>query len=90
MIYAEAERMERLVNNLLDMTRLESGGLRLKKEWQPLQEVIGSALHHLDRRLAGRQVKTDVPPGLPLVLIDGSGIEQVLANLIDNAVEYTP
>ena len=54
-IFAEAERMERLINNLLDMTRLESGGLALKKEWQPLQEVIGSALHHLDRRLAGRR-----------------------------------
>jgi two-component system sensor histidine kinase KdpD len=90
MIYGEAERMERLVNNLLDMTRLESGGLRLKKQWQHLQEVIGSALRHLDRRLAGRQVKTDVPSGLPLVLMDGSAIEQVLANLIDNAVEYTP
>lgn len=90
LIAAEAERMERLVNNLLDMTRLESGALRLNKQWQPLQEVIGSALHHLERRLGGRRVNTDVPSELPLVLIDGSAIEQVLTNLIDNALEYTP
>ena len=89
-ICSEAERMERLINNLLDMTRLESGGLSLKKEWQPLQEVIGSALHHLDRRLRGRNVRTDVAPDLPLVRIDGMAVEQVLVNLIDNAVEYTP
>ena len=89
-IQAEAERMERLITNLLDMTRLESGGLRLKKEWQPLQEVVGSVLHHLDRRLRGRAVKADVPGDLPLVLVDGQAIEQVLTNLIDNAVEYTP
>jgi two-component system sensor histidine kinase KdpD len=89
-IQAEAERMERLITNLLDMTRLESGGLSLKREWQPLQEVVGSVLHHLDRRLRGREVKTDVPPDLPLVRIDGPAVEQVLTNLIDNAVEYTP
>jgi two-component system, OmpR family, sensor histidine kinase KdpD len=89
-IYAEAERMDRLINNLLDMTRLESGGMVVKKEWQPLQEVIGSALHRLDRRLRGRPVTTNVPADLPLVHIDGVLIEQVLMNLLDNAVEYTP
>jgi len=89
-IRSEAERMERLITNLLDMTRLESGGLVVKKEWQPLQEVIGSALHHVDSRLAGRQVRIDLPSDLPLVHIDGVAIEQVLANLIDNAAEYTP
>jgi two-component system sensor histidine kinase KdpD len=89
-IYEEAGRMERLVNNLLDMTRLESGGLVLKREWQPLQEVVGSALRHLDRRLSGREVRADLPPDLPLVQIDGVAVEQVLVNLIDNAIEYTP
>jgi two-component system sensor histidine kinase KdpD len=72
------------------MTRMEAGGLVLKKEWQPLQEVVGSALHHLDRRLSGRDVKTDLPPDLPLVHMDGVAIEQVLANLIDNVLEHTP
>ena len=87
---SEAERMERLITNLLDMTRLESGGLALKKEWQPLAEVVGSTLRHLDRRLRNREVRIDLPPDLPLMHIDGLAVEQVLANLIDNAVEYTP
>ena len=89
-IYGEAERMERLINNLLDMTRLESGGLVLKKQWQPLAEVVGSALHHLERRLRGRSVKADLPADLPLVQIDDLAIEQVLVNLIDNALEHAP
>jgi two-component system sensor histidine kinase KdpD len=86
----QAERMERLINNLLDMTRLESGGLHPRKEWQPVQEVIGSALHHLDKRLSGRLVTTHVPADLPLVPFDAISIEQVLVNLLDNALEYTP
>jgi K+-sensing histidine kinase KdpD len=90
MIASEADRMERLITNLLDMTRLESGGLVLKKEWQHLQEVVGSALHHLNGRLREREIKIDLPPDLPLIQFDAVAIEQVLANLIDNAVEYTP
>ena len=86
-IYAEAERMDRLITNLLDMTRLESGGLVLRKEWQPLEEVVGSTLRHLDRRLRDRDVRTVIPRDLPLVEIDGITIEQVLANLLDNAAE---
>ena len=60
-ISSEADRMERLITNLLDMTRLESGGLTIRREWHPLAEVVGSALHHLDRRLRGRAVRTDIP-----------------------------
>jgi K+-sensing histidine kinase KdpD len=90
MVLSESERMERLVTNLLDMTRLESGGLRLRKEWVPLAEVIGSALHHIDRRLHGRQIDINVPDDLPMVQIDSVGIERVLVNLLDNAIEYTP
>jgi two-component system sensor histidine kinase KdpD len=90
MIGGESERMERLINNLLDMTRLESGGMQLRREWQPVSEVIGSALHHLDKRLAGREVKVNVPADLPLVKIDAVSMEQVLVNLLDNALQYTP
>ena len=82
--------MERLINNLLDMTRLESGGIALKKEWQPLQEVIGSTLHALDRRLRGREVTTRLTADLPLVNIDPVAVQQVLSNLLDNVVEYSP
>ncbi len=89
-IYDEAERMDSLVNNLLDMTRLEAGGLNLKKEWQPIEEVIGSALHHLDKRLRGREVKVEIAPDLPLAPFDAISIEQVLVNILDNAVDCTP
>jgi two-component system sensor histidine kinase KdpD len=89
-LVSEAERMERLINNLLDMTRLEAGGLSLRREWQPIHEVIGSALHHLERRLKDREVKLDIPATLPMVHTDTAAMEQVVANLLDNALEYTP
>lgn len=88
-IHSEAERMERLINNLLDMTRLESGGLSLKREWQHLQELAGSALRPLKKRLHRRLVITRIPADL-LAFVDGPAIEQVLVNLVDNAVEFTP
>jgi two-component system sensor histidine kinase KdpD len=86
----EAERLNRLVHNLLEMTRLESGAVQLRREWHPLEEVIGAALSRLGERLAGRRVTTRVPADLPLVAIDDVLIEQVLINLLDNALKYTP
>jgi two-component system sensor histidine kinase KdpD len=88
--YEEAERLNRLVGNLLDMTRLQSGSMRVNKEWQPLEEVIGATLNRLEKRLAGREVRVDLPDDLLLVPIDSMLIEQVLVNLLDNAVKYTP
>jgi len=86
----EAERLNRLVQNLLEMTRLESGTLQLRREWHPLEEVIGAALSRLRARLVGRRVTTKVPADLPLVAIDDVLIEQVLVNLLENALKYTP
>ncbi len=85
----EARRMERLVNNLLDVTRLESGGLTLRREWHPVGELVGAALHRTRGRLGGRAVGVSVPAELPMVRVDAVSFEQVLVNLLDNAAEHT-
>ncbi len=84
----ETERLNRLVGNLLDMTRLEAGALHLKREPSDMQDAIGSALEQLKRRLRGHDVRVDVPNELPLVSMDFTLIVQVLVNLIDNALKY--
>ena len=89
-IAEESERLNRLLTNLLDMTRLEAGAVQVRKEWQPLEEVIGAALTHMDARLHDHPVTTQLPSDLPLVPLDGVLIEQVLTNLLENAVKYTP
>ena len=88
-IYDEADRLSRLVTNLLDMTRLESGSLRLSTEWHSLEELVGSALARLDRSRKGRVVEVSIPADLPLVPVDAVLMEQVLVNLLDNAFKYT-
>jgi two-component system, OmpR family, sensor histidine kinase KdpD len=90
MAYDEAEHLNRLVGNLLDMTRIESRGVQVQKEWQPLEEVIGAALTRLDQQLSDRPLTTALPPDLPLVPLDSVLIEQVLINLLENAIKYTP
>ncbi|HEX6274455.1 MAG TPA: sensor histidine kinase KdpD [Polyangiaceae bacterium] len=87
-ILEESERLNRLIRNLLDMTRLESGTVRVNKEWLPLEEVVGAALHRLENRLAGREVKVELAPDLLLVPCDAVLIEQVLINLLENATKY--
>src|SRR5215813_6908716 len=89
-IAEEAHRLNRLVNNLLDMTRLEAGAVQVHKEWQPLEEVVGAALTRLEAQLHDRPLTTHLPPDLPLVPLDTVLIEQVLINLLDNALKYTP
>jgi two-component system sensor histidine kinase KdpD len=88
--HEEALRLNRLVRNLLDMTRLEAGALTVQKELQPIEEVVGAALDRMEDRLRGREVQTHVPRDLPLVPFDSALIEQVLINLIENATKYTP
>ena len=86
----EATRLNRLVGNLLAMTRLESGALEIKRSWHSIEELIGAALHRLDPLRAERPVTVDAPPELPLVSVDDVLIEQVLYNLVENALKHAP
>ncbi|KOC93483.1 ATP-binding protein, partial [Winslowiella iniecta] len=78
----------RLVNNLLDMARIQSGGFVLRKEWLTLDEIIGSTLNAMAPLLNGRRILTDLPDELLLVEVDGPLIERLLTNLLENAVKY--
>lgn len=89
-IYDEAVRMSALVNNILDMARLDAGVVVLNRQWHPVEEIIGTVLNALQQRLEGRDVKVSIPPGIPMVYADSVLIEQVLINLLENAVRYTP
>ena len=89
-VVGESRRMARLVSNLLDMVRLESGKLAVTGEWQPLEESLGVALLRTEEMLGPRAVRVEGVAELPLVLIDGLLIEQVFVNLLENAAKYTP
>jgi two-component system sensor histidine kinase KdpD len=89
-IVDEAERMSNLINNILDMARLDAGVVELNKQWHPLEEIIGTVLTRLHKHLEGRPVKVKLPEGIPMVFVDAVMIEQVLINLLENAVRYTP
>ena len=89
-IAEEADRLNRLIRNLLDMTRLEAGAVHVQKEWHALEEVIGAVLTRLDDRLREHPVTTHIPADLPLVPLDSVLLDQVLVNLLENAIKYTP
>jgi two-component system sensor histidine kinase KdpD len=89
-IHEEAQRLDRLVRNLLDMTRLASGAVHVAKEWQAIEGVVGAALGRLAEPLRGRSVEVRISPALPSVPIDDLLIEQALINLLENAAKYTP
>jgi len=86
----QSRRVGAMVNNLLDMARLESGSLQLNRQWQPLEEVIGTSLQILGDSLAQHRQQMRLPPGLPLLNLDAALMERVLCNLLENAVKYTP
>jgi len=88
-VLEEAERLNRLIRNLLDMTRLESGAVKLKKDWLPLEELIGGALGRLESRIGDRDVDVQSPSDAPLVPCDEILIEQLLINLVENALKYS-
>jgi len=89
-IEKEAERLERLVANLLDMTRLEAGSVEPRREWVPVLEVVGTALARVERALEGRPVKVEVADDFPLLSVDPILLQQLLVNLLENAARYTP
>jgi len=86
----EALRVSDQVNNLLDMARLQAGRVELNRQWQPLDEVVVSALKTLERSFAKYQIKIALDEDLPLVNIDSVLMERVIYNLLENAVKYTP
>lgn len=86
----EAERLNRFVGNLLDMTRLESGALEPKREYLDLGEVVGTALDRVAKILHRHRVKLDISQDLPMLSLDAVLMEQVLVNLLDNAAKYAP
>lgn len=87
-ISEEALRLSRLVGNLLDMTRLESG-VELRRDLYPLEEIVGAALQRMEPQLAGREVRVSLPEDLPMVNVDDVLLGQVLVNLIENATKYS-
>ena len=89
-IREEAERLNRYVGNLLDMTKLEGGGLKTRKEWVDARDVIAAAVERVSRRVPTRVFHRDFPPELTMVEADSQLLEQALVNIIENAVAYSP
>src|SRR5262249_19905175 len=89
-IVDESKRLARLVDNLLDMTRLEACNVKLNKQWLDLEGLVGSARARLRRELEQHRVLVEIPSDLPLLNVDGLLLEQVLLNLLENAARYIP
>lgn len=89
MIHDEGKRLNDLLKSLLDVTRLQGGNLKVNREWESLEEVIGSVLRRVEEQTIDRQVRTNIPSDLPLLQIDATLVEQVLLNLIDNAFKHS-
>jgi len=85
----QATRMNGMVSNLLDMARLSSGQVTLRKEWQVLEEVAGAAAQSLSQALAGHRLAIEMPGTLPLIEFDALLIERVFCNLLENAAKYS-
>ena len=86
----EADHLNMLVGNLLDMSRIESGVLNPKREWNILPEILGTVLVRMRHRVGEHQIEVDVPESLPLVPVDYVQMEQVFTNLVSNSVKYAP
>ena len=89
-IYTQADRLTRVMNNLLDLTRLETGKIKISSESYYLQELIGSALSVHRESLSKLTVSIDIPSDLPMISVDGLLFEQVFQNLLENAASFAP
>lgn len=89
-IFDESQRMSELMNKILDMAKLSTGKIAIHQEWNTLEEIIGSALMRLEKNLHNRIVNTNLPENLSLIWVDSVLFEQVIVNLIENAIKYTP
>lgn len=87
--WLETQHLNRIVSNLLDMTRLQTGMMQLKLDWSDIQELIGIARSQMPERLHQRNLEIDIPSDLPLVEIDLTLMAQVITNLLDNALKYS-
>jgi len=86
----EAERLNRYVGNLLDMTRLEGGGLHFRTDWVDVRDVLMAAAERVSRRLERRRIERDFPPELSVVRLDPNLLEQAVVNILENAIAYSP
>ncbi len=86
----EADRLHRLLENILQMSKLEAGAASPNRQWHVLEEIVGSALQRTRRELQSHPVDVHLPVDLPLCFVDGLLFEQVLVNLLENAARYTP
>jgi two-component system sensor histidine kinase KdpD len=89
-IEEQAHEMSNLISNVLDLMRLESGRIELRRDTHSVEDLVGTALHRLEPRLQSHPVAIDLPEDLPSVSVDPVLVSQVLANLLDNAAKYTP
>ncbi|WP_269714178.1 sensor histidine kinase [Caulobacter sp. NIBR2454] len=89
-IREEAERLSRYVGDLLDMTRLEGGGLSVRSDWTDLREVLNAGAERVRRRLGGRVLSRDYPDKLTLIQADAGLLEQAVVNILENAIAYSP
>ena len=89
-VFGQAREMSEHVAKVLQMTRLETGAIRLDRDWVALSEIVGSVLERLSARMAGHRVIVDLPDDLPLLKVDATLIEQALGNLLENAARHTP
>ena len=90
LIDAKAEEMSDLISNVLDLMRFEAGEVQLRRDWQSVEELVGSALSRLDSRFGERPMDVIVPEDLPAIYVDAPLVTQLIVNLLDNAIKHTP